>query len=97
MNKFVKCLNGALKKSVKLNSNQFGALVSWSFNVGCANMKSSTLLKKLNRGDNPNTAAAKELPRWNKAGGKTLAGLTRRRKAEVALFKKASSVVAHPC
>lgn len=37
-----------------------------------------------------------ELPKWNKAGGSVLAGLTRRRAAEVVLFKTASSVTAHP-
>lgn len=70
--------------TVKLNQNQFDALVSFAFNLGCANLKSSTLLKKLNAGDY--AGAANEFLRWNKAGGKVLAGLTTRRAAEKVLF-----------
>ena len=80
VNKYVK---------VKLNQNQFDALVSFTFNCGGGALKSSTLLKKLNKGDY--TGAANELLRWNKAGGKVLAGLTRRRKAEKTLFLKQSA------
>jgi len=71
-------------------------LVSWAFNVGCGNTGSSTLIKRLNKKENPNKVAAAELPKWNKSGGKVLAGLTRRRKAEVKLFKTKASGVAHP-
>ncbi|KAF2463526.1 family 24 glycoside hydrolase [Lindgomyces ingoldianus] len=82
--------------SVVLNANQYGALVSWAFNVGNGNVKSSTLIKRLNNGEAANTVIAQELPKWNKAGGKVLAGLTRRRAAEVALAKTATSVKALP-
>lgn len=79
-----------------LNANQYGALVSWAFNVGGANVQSSTLLRRLNAGEAPNTVIAEELPKWNKAGGQTLPGLTRRRAAEVSLAKTATSVGALP-
>lgn len=69
---------------VPLNQNQFDALVSFSFNLGLGNLKSSTLLKKLNASDY--TGASKEFERWNRAGGKVLKGLTRRRIAERDLF-----------
>lgn len=69
---------------VPLNQNQFDALVSFSFNLGLGNLKSSTLLRKLNSLDYVGTA--NEFPRWNKAGGVVLKGLTRRREAEKALF-----------
>lgn len=69
---------------VPLNQNQFDALVSFSFNLGLGNLKSSTLLRKLNSLDY--VGAANEFPRWNKAGGVVLKGLTRRREAEKALF-----------
>lgn len=69
---------------VPLNQNQFDALVSFSFNLGLGNLKSSTLLKKLNSSDY--IGASKEFERWNRAGGKVLAGLTRRRVAERDLF-----------
>jgi lysozyme len=69
---------------VTLNQNQFDALVSFSFNLGLGNLNSSTLLRKLNAGDYQ--GAASEFERWNKAGGKILTGLTRRRLAEKGLF-----------
>lgn len=69
---------------VPLNQNQFDALVSFSFNLGLGSLKSSTLLKKLNFSDY--IGASKEFERWNRAGGKVLAGLTRRRIAERDLF-----------
>ena len=69
---------------VPLTSNQFGALVSFTFNLGGANLKKSTLLKKVNAKDF--TGAAAEFAKWNKAAGKTMAGLTRRRAAEAKLF-----------
>jgi len=94
---FVNCINGAVNNNVVLNDNQLGALTSWSFNVGCGAAKASTLVKRLNNGEDPNTVAAQELPKFNKAGGKVLAGLTRRRAAEVNLFQTASNVQAHPC
>jgi len=69
---------------VPLTQNQFDALVSFSFNLGLGNLKSSTLLKKLNGKDY--VGAGNEFERWNKAGGKVLNGLTRRRLAEKELF-----------
>jgi lysozyme len=69
---------------VSINSNQFSALVSFCFNLGAGSLFQSTLLKLLNQGDFQ--GAADQFPRWNKAGGQELEGLTRRRKAERALF-----------
>lgn len=69
---------------VPLTQSQFDALVSFSFNLGLGNLKSSTLLRKLNSLDY--SGAANEFTRWNKAGGAVLKGLTRRREAEKALF-----------
>ncbi|EKS7702377.1 lysozyme [Salmonella enterica] len=69
---------------VKLTQGQFDALVSFAYNVGSRALSTSTLLKKLNAGDIK--GAADEFLRWNKAGGKVLNGLTRRREAERALF-----------
>ena len=70
--------------TVGLNENQFGALVSFTFNLGSGSLSESTLLHLLNAGDL--RGAANEFPRWNKAGGQPLLGLTRRRLAERALF-----------
>lgn len=69
---------------VDINQNQFDALVSFVYNLGAGNFKSSTLLRKLNQGDY--LGAANEFQRWNKAGGKVLRGLVRRREAEANLF-----------
>lgn len=70
-----------------LNQNQFDALVSFAFNLGAGN------LRKLCKG---RTAAqiSTAMPSYNKAAGKVLAGLTRRRKAEQALFNRPVSVAA---
>lgn len=68
---------------VPLDANQFSALVSFDFNTGALNR--STLLRLLNAGDYE--GAAKEFPRWNRAGGQILAGLTRRRHSEQNLFR----------
>lgn len=81
---------------VTLNANQYGALVSWAFNVGCGAAKSSTLIKDLNAGKNARTVIDTELPKWNKGNGKPIAGLTRRRKAEVDLSHVATSQGALP-
>jgi lysozyme len=69
---------------VDLEQNQFDALVSWVFNLGPAKLKSSTLLKVLNAKDYEGVPA--QIKRWNKAGGKVLQGLVRRREAEALLF-----------
>jgi GH24 family phage-related lysozyme (muramidase) len=63
---------------------QLDALVSFSYNCGLGSLQSSTLRMKFNRGDY--SGAADEFLKWNKAGGKVLRGLERRREAERALF-----------
>lgn len=70
----------------KPNENEFGACVSFTYNVGTGAFRSSTLLKKFNAGQR--NAAANEFLKWNKAGGRALPGLTRRRKSERKLFLK---------
>lgn len=70
---------------VPLHQQQFDALCSWVYNLGPSNLKSSTLLKKLNNEEYDQVP--KQIKRWNKAGGKVLAGLVRRREAEALLFE----------
>jgi len=74
--------------TIKLEQNQFDALVAFAFNVGVSAFTSSTLIRRLNSGEDPCTVAKAELPRWDKANGKPLEGLKRRRSAEVELFCK---------
>ncbi len=73
---------------VAVNDPQFGALIALVFNIGAANLGASTLLRKLNAGDL--AGAAEQFLVWDKArvNGvlQPLAGLTRRRKAERAMF-----------
>jgi lysozyme len=70
---------------VPLNANQFSALVCFSYNLGLGNLGSSTLLRLLNHGDY--ASAAKQFTLWDRAGGRELPGLLRRRQAEQALFQ----------
>jgi lysozyme len=65
--------------------SQFDALVSFAFNVGLGNLQNSTLRMKHNREEFE--AAAEEFLKWNKAGGKVLKGLDKRRKGEKALYE----------
>jgi len=86
----VTCVNKSVKSAI--NQNQFDAMVDFVFNLGCAAFGQSTLLRMVNAGDF--AGAAGQFLRWNKAGGKVLAGLTKRRQGEMNLFQKA--VVAPP-
>lgn len=67
-----------------INENEFGAFVSLAYNIGPGAFAKSSALKKFNAGDKQGAANAILL--WNKAGGKVVAGLKRRREAERALF-----------
>ena len=69
---------------VDINQNQFDALVSFVYNLGSGNFEKSTLLKKVNQSDF--IGASLEFEKWNRAGGKVLNGLTKRRLAEKELF-----------
>lgn len=72
---------------VPINTNQFSALVSFTFNVGVSAFKSSTLLKKLNLRDYK--GCSNEFDRWVYGSNKTpLEGLKKRRKLERQLFDK---------
>ena len=90
--KFEGYVSSAVK--VPLNQNEFDALVSFTFNLGPGNLRSSTLLKKLNAGDR--TGAADEFLKWTRAGGKVLPGLVKRREAERALFRAPDASVPRP-
>jgi len=75
---------------VPLNENQYGALVSFTFNLGGGSLKISTLLKKLNAGNYK--AIPSELNKWVFDDGVKLAGLIKRRKAEGELWNTPTSV-----
>jgi GH24 family phage-related lysozyme (muramidase) len=80
--------------TTQLNDNQFSALVSFAFNVGLGNFRSSSVLKSVNACRFDQVPA--DLALWVKAGGKVLPGLIRRRAAEAALFLTGDVAVALP-
>ena len=76
-------VNEAVK--VELTQPQFDSLVSWTYNLGPSNLNRSSMLRVLNTSDYDNVP--EQIMRWNKAGGRVLAGLVRRREAEAEMFK----------
>jgi GH24 family phage-related lysozyme (muramidase) len=69
-------------------ARQQAALVSFTYNVGVEALNQSTLRKRLIAGDDPGLVIRQELPRWRFGDeGNILAGLERRRAAEVNLFQ----------
>lgn len=84
--KYEKAVDRLVK--VPLTPYQRDALISWTYNLGEGALAASTLLKKLNARDY--IGAEAEFHRWVKAGGQTLPGLVRRRKAEAELFGRSS-------
>lgn len=79
---------------VPLTDNQFGALISFTYNVGDEAFRKSTLLKKLNAGDY--AAVPGELAKWKFNDGKVMEGLINRRAAEAGLWVKGSFVSSAP-
>ena len=75
---------------VDLQQHEFDALVSFAYNAGAQNLRTSTLLRKLNAGDR--IAAAAEFDRWVNCGGQRVPGLIKRRAAERAMFKGAPQI-----
>lgn len=65
---------------VPLYEHEYAALISFTFNVGGEQFRTSTLLRKLNAEDY--VGACNELPRWIYDNGRKLAGLVKRRVAE---------------
>jgi GH24 family phage-related lysozyme (muramidase) len=68
------------------NASQVAATLSLGYNIGLGALEDSTLRRRMNAGESPVTVFSEEAPRWNKADGKVLEGLVRRRNAEVELF-----------
>lgn len=88
--RFGAVLANQLKRWQALAPNQQAALVSWAYNVGLGASGDSSLVRRLNAGEDPNTVARQEFPKWCRGGSGVMAGLVRRRAAEVALFCRSS-------
>lgn len=71
-----------------LKDNTFSALASFVFNLGATSLDESTMARRIRAGEDPYIVLPEELPKWVKAGGQVVAGLVRRRKAEVLLAQK---------
>lgn len=82
LKRFEKGVDAAVHR--RLEQHQYDACISLAFNIGLGNFGNSTLVKKLNNGDD--AGAAVEFLRWDKAAGKQMRGLTRRRRAESYVF-----------
>lgn len=80
--RFEDCINSSVK--VPITQNQFDALLSLAFNIGESAFRRSSVLRNLN--NRKFEKAANSFLAWNKAGGRTLPGLTRRRNAERSVF-----------
>jgi len=85
LNTYEECVNFLVK--TPLTQNQYDALISFAYNLGCGNFKTSTLLKLINLNPNHPMIQANFL-KWCKAGGKTLKGLLIRRQVEWNLYNK---------
>ena len=81
------CVNRAI--TATLLQNEFDALASLCFNIGCHAFSGSTVVKRLNEGDYD--AAKDAMMLWNHQHGKELAGLTARRHAEQKLFEETTA------
>jgi GH24 family phage-related lysozyme (muramidase) len=86
LQRFADGIHRLLPSSKLWGANQQAALISWAYNVGLRAVEGSTLRKRLLAGEPGVVVVPQELPKWNKANGAVIAGLTRRRAAEVALF-----------
>ena len=76
------CISRNVK--VPVTANQYDALVSFIYNIGCGAFSSSTMLKKINA--NQIEDAGEEFKRWIYANKKEVAGLVTRRARERVLF-----------
>ncbi|BEI83579.1 hypothetical protein CcaverHIS002_0401830 [Cutaneotrichosporon cavernicola] len=93
--KHAACLWPALHQ-LMLNCNEWAALVSWTLDIGCGNMRDSRLVARLNAGENVSAVLQSELPKWNKGGSIEVPALTDRRAAEIKLALTPVDITADP-
>lgn len=84
-----KFAQAVFKRTARMEQHEFDALVCFTYNVGIGAFEGSTMLKKI-RKDLPAAEIAAEFQKWNKAKGKVLNGLVKRRAAEAWLYEKGS-------
>ncbi len=94
---YTTCLAKAIKKSVILTVNQWGAMVQWTMNHSCTQLvNDASWLTRINSGQDVNTVLAQELPKWDKVKGKPFTQLATRRASEVKLAMTHTDQIAFP-
>ncbi len=78
---------------VEVTPSQLGALTSFAYNLGVSAFQRSTLLRKINACEWDEVE--RQFLRWNRAGGRKLKGLTRRRQAEADMFLAETTLNTH--
>jgi len=86
--RYAPALLEAIPLARRYSAAQQAALISFTYNVGVGALQRSSLRRRLLAGEDPERVIAEELPRWSRGDGRELAGLVRRRAAEVALFRE---------
>lgn len=92
--KYVSCMPQHLNGGAKLNKNQWAALTSFTYNLGCGVLPD--FAGRLNAGEDANVVIGEEFPKYVNADGSPLPGLIRRRNEEVALAQSPGSTEAWP-
>lgn len=82
--RFMRGVSASIRKPT--SDNQLGAMTSLAYNIGVGAFRRSTLLNLLNKGDV--AGAARQFDRWNKANGRVMKGLVKRRADERAVFEQ---------
>jgi lysozyme len=80
----IRAVEDTVADLVELSDLQFGALVSWTFNLGSGSLRRSTMIKRVKAG--LHAEVPEQIRRWNRAGGKVVSGLVRRRQAEAQMY-----------
>jgi lysozyme len=82
--KFAQAVVGLSPRLLEEPARRLAAIISFAYNCGIGNYRVSTLKRKVDAADWP--GAAEQIVKWDKAGGRVLAGLTRRRRSEALLL-----------
>ncbi len=90
----IEAVEDTIADIVVLSDLQFGALVSWTFNLGSGSLRRSTMMKRVKAGAHDEVPA--QIRRWNKAGGKVVSGLVRRRQAEAQMYIDGTAATFQP-
>lgn len=81
-----RCVERSIQSDAVVTDAEFDAMVSLTFNIGCANFQKSTVLRLVNAGCEDDEAYRAAFALWNRAAGRTMAGLTKRREHEAEYF-----------